>query len=901
MSPEDTALIKRWVNERDPEAFKRLTQRYAQMVYATCRRILGNEAQAEEVAQDCFVHLIRAGSKPGPYLGPWLHRVATNLSLKRVRSESRRAKREQAYQEHSAATGRSDQAVLALVDEAIASLPEEQRSSVVAYYLEDQTHEQIAQRMGITRQGAAYRVQRGVESVREALHRKGHKIGAGAFGAAFAGTKAWPLPTSLSANLGRLALGGAERAKTIGAFAKLSGASKITTGVALLVAVFAIVATNRNPAPDAPAASISARDTTDGESPRAPDAGTARIADPSSEANITTVEPPEGATPERAEVISANVTDSANEELSRDEFSIEVHVVDNRGFPILGARVTILPRQSADNLFGVPNPPVILTTDREGIAQFEAIQGTELYISASARGYVTGSKRQRLGMHASGTSGLVLDTGEELTVQLELHGGVTLLGRVRMDSGEPAANAVVQPLGYASSRGHGSGGEDIYDIAVTDEDGRFELGYEIEGMAAIKITAANRTAKVFMNVPVGTETSLDFVLDSPASLSGVITNPDGSPAAHTDIALNGRFLMDRLDDDGNATPINGESDYLRTRTDANGRYVFESLAVNASYLFQVRSTEGIPLSGEIDLGVFAAGQSTTYDHVLEPMIRVFGTVTGEQTGKPINNVRIAYVKEGELHEGPYISQGNMYEMRLFETGQYYIYPEYNSWDRELTVDTYGVEASLIPGEERRIDFKLPDQSVRTILVVNPDGEPILSAQCDWVRYTHGSGHYGGGTTDLTGRHSHAFVPGFESWFYVSAHGFTGAHSQHITPEPGEEFEEETVVLYPSGGIEGTLVDHGGAPVANAEVKAALRAPGVRVSHNQFYEIDTVETTTDNAGRFAFGSGFPAVEGEFVIDLHLDDNEWYTAATVDSVSCVAGSVLDIGTVTIAAPR
>ncbi|MCH9057310.1 MAG: hypothetical protein IIB55_01640, partial [Planctomycetes bacterium] len=43
--------------QRDAEAFAEIVTRHAGMVFATCNRILGDRAAAEEVAQECFLAL----------------------------------------------------------------------------------------------------------------------------------------------------------------------------------------------------------------------------------------------------------------------------------------------------------------------------------------------------------------------------------------------------------------------------------------------------------------------------------------------------------------------------------------------------------------------------------------------------------------------------------------------------------------------------------------------------------------------------------------------------------------------------------------------------------------------------------------------------------------------------
>ena len=53
----DSALLERWSTRRDVEAFTELVSRHSAMVYTTCKRILQNDADAEDVSQECFIEL----------------------------------------------------------------------------------------------------------------------------------------------------------------------------------------------------------------------------------------------------------------------------------------------------------------------------------------------------------------------------------------------------------------------------------------------------------------------------------------------------------------------------------------------------------------------------------------------------------------------------------------------------------------------------------------------------------------------------------------------------------------------------------------------------------------------------------------------------------------------------
>ena len=81
MGSNDQTLLKQWYQHGDAEAFHQITRRYAGLVYGTCRRILRNPSDAEDVAQECFETLAVKTRADGCALGAWLHTVATRRAL----------------------------------------------------------------------------------------------------------------------------------------------------------------------------------------------------------------------------------------------------------------------------------------------------------------------------------------------------------------------------------------------------------------------------------------------------------------------------------------------------------------------------------------------------------------------------------------------------------------------------------------------------------------------------------------------------------------------------------------------------------------------------------------------------------------------------------------------------
>jgi hypothetical protein len=76
LEESDQRLIRRFARHRDNSAFSIIMCRYADMVYTTSRRILGDEAQAADVSQETFFELAKKADGITGSLGSWLHKVA---------------------------------------------------------------------------------------------------------------------------------------------------------------------------------------------------------------------------------------------------------------------------------------------------------------------------------------------------------------------------------------------------------------------------------------------------------------------------------------------------------------------------------------------------------------------------------------------------------------------------------------------------------------------------------------------------------------------------------------------------------------------------------------------------------------------------------------------------------
>lgn len=153
----DETLLVLYANG-DRDAARHLVGRLAPRVLAYAMRILGDRAEAEDIAQEAMVRLwkIAPDWRPGEALiTTWLYRVVSNLATDRLRHRQRRrtAPIEDAPEVADAAPGvvagmiEADR--IAALQAGLDSLPERQRQAVVLRHLEGLSNPEIAAIMQI--------------------------------------------------------------------------------------------------------------------------------------------------------------------------------------------------------------------------------------------------------------------------------------------------------------------------------------------------------------------------------------------------------------------------------------------------------------------------------------------------------------------------------------------------------------------------------------------------------------------------------------------------------------------------------------------------------------------------------------------------------------------------------
>jgi RNA polymerase sigma-70 factor, ECF subfamily len=171
--PADSELVTR-IAGGDQAAFRQLLTRYLPRLVATARRMLGGDAEAEDVAQEAALRLWRNAAKievSETGVGGWLYRVTTNLALDRIRA--RRSDGPDALELMSVPADQQRRLVErdlgARVDKELQALPERQRLALVLCHYEGMSMSDAGDVMGISSEAIESLLARGRRTLRAAL------------------------------------------------------------------------------------------------------------------------------------------------------------------------------------------------------------------------------------------------------------------------------------------------------------------------------------------------------------------------------------------------------------------------------------------------------------------------------------------------------------------------------------------------------------------------------------------------------------------------------------------------------------------------------------------------------------------------------------------------------------
>ncbi|WP_422049488.1 RNA polymerase sigma factor [Shimia sp.] len=170
----DDALLVLYANG-DGAAARSLTLRLTPRAFAQAFRMLGDRAEAEDVAQEAMIRLFKQAPdwrQGEAKVTTWLYRVVANLCTDRLRKSrgvALDAVPEPEDDAKSAAQQMQDQARNDALQAALNSLPERQRLAVVLRHIEGLGNPEIAEIMEISVEAVESLTSRGKRALAQAL------------------------------------------------------------------------------------------------------------------------------------------------------------------------------------------------------------------------------------------------------------------------------------------------------------------------------------------------------------------------------------------------------------------------------------------------------------------------------------------------------------------------------------------------------------------------------------------------------------------------------------------------------------------------------------------------------------------------------------------------------------
>ena len=168
---------------------------YQDMVFSTAARLTGNDAHAEDIAQEVFLKAYEnfPSLRSSPTAGGWLKTVATRLTLNHLSRYRRRWRffsemrkdsdddSEVEFGDFPASDLTADSIIAdiaaverqALVEQALRELPEHQRVPLVLYHFEEMSYDEIAEQLRVSLPKVKTDIQRARAAMAKILARHG--------------------------------------------------------------------------------------------------------------------------------------------------------------------------------------------------------------------------------------------------------------------------------------------------------------------------------------------------------------------------------------------------------------------------------------------------------------------------------------------------------------------------------------------------------------------------------------------------------------------------------------------------------------------------------------------------------------------------------------------------------
>lgn len=208
---DDIALLRQYTGQNSEEAFATLVTRHVNKVYSVALRHTRNPHQAEEITQAVFVILAKKARHlgRGVVLSGWLYQTARLTAVTFIRSEIRRARRDQEAHIQTVMNETEPQVwpqIAPMLDAAMGGLNEIDRHAVVLRFFDGRSMNEVGAALGASEDTARKRVNRAVEKLRSFFTKRGVVVPAAGLTAAISTNSVQAAPLGLAKTISVVAI-----------------------------------------------------------------------------------------------------------------------------------------------------------------------------------------------------------------------------------------------------------------------------------------------------------------------------------------------------------------------------------------------------------------------------------------------------------------------------------------------------------------------------------------------------------------------------------------------------------------------------------------------------------------------------------------------------------------------
>lgn len=161
----DEELLTHYTKSGDTEYFGELYNRYIPLLYGLCLKYLQDEDRAQEAVMQLFEDLLpKTGNYEIKVFKPWLYRVAKNHCLQLLRKENK-----EIPLDYTINVMESDEFLHLLSEE---ESPEEQRTSITRFFLEEMSYADIVEQTGFTLNNVKSYIQNGKRNLKNCIKKQ---------------------------------------------------------------------------------------------------------------------------------------------------------------------------------------------------------------------------------------------------------------------------------------------------------------------------------------------------------------------------------------------------------------------------------------------------------------------------------------------------------------------------------------------------------------------------------------------------------------------------------------------------------------------------------------------------------------------------------------------------------